>query len=267
MTDLIRIKKKLEKFGLSDNQAEIYIFLLRQGTMRISELSSSLRIPRSSVYEALKGLFSLGLAEEIIENNFKVIKAYPISVLRHKFDEQANELQQQTKSVEQLEKVLEVLPGIKPRSPIVIRYYKDRAGARQLYWNTLRARNTIYVMSEWGRGRYVGIEFYKKFVVESYARGFSEQVLINPTSRILDSIKQHMHSPVSRTELDNIRGIDEQIINFRGDTLMYDNIYAHIDLKNDQISGFEIESKQFASMQRAIFETLWKEAKPVSKLL
>jgi hypothetical protein len=48
---------------------------------------------------------------------------------------------------------------------------------------------------------------------------------------------------------------------------MYDNIYAVIYLKNVEINGFEIESQEFVDTQRAIFETLWTDAKPVLELL
>lgn len=267
MTEVIRLKKRLEKFGLNSKQVDIYVLLLRQGNMRISEISRALHIPRSSVYEVLKGLLDRGLAEEIIENSFKVIQAYSIGVLQHNFDEQYYELKRRSEDLVQLEKALETLPAMQSRPPITIRYYKDRAGARQLFWNTLNAKGMIYVQSEWGRGRYVGIEFYKRFVAESYARNIKEQVITNSSPRVLESIREHAGTPVSRSNLDTIRCLDEDVVKFRGDTLMYDNIYAHIDLKNDHISGFEIESQQFTDTQRAIFKSLWEAAEPIRPLL
>ncbi len=57
MTDVKNIKKKLVSIGLSEQQAEIYIFLLRRSGARIAEISEVLNLPRSSVYEYLKGLF------------------------------------------------------------------------------------------------------------------------------------------------------------------------------------------------------------------
>jgi len=267
MTDVKHIKKKLENFGLSQKQAEIYILLLRQGSLRINEIVKFLDLPRSSVYEHLRSLFDLGLAEEMIENNYKLIAAYPIGSIKHRIDEQVIKLHKQAADLEYLERALNVLPSIKLYPATTIRYYKGKSGAQQLFWNTLKAKNTIYVYSEWGRGRYVGINFYKKFVEESYARGFKEHVLTNPLPSVLSSIRQHAHTPVSRTELNNIRTVDSKVIKFKGDTLMYDNIYAQIFLKDERISGFEIESKQFLDTQRAIFNTLWEQAKPISDFL
>jgi len=267
MKEVIRIHKRLQKFGLSEKQAELYVFLLRQGNVRISDIVKALELPRSSVYETLKGLFDLGLAEEIIENSYKVIHAYPIESIRHQLVERMRELEQQTNELEGLEKALQVLPAIPAPVAAIIRYYKGRAGARQLFWNTLKAKNTLYVQSEWGRGRYVGIDFYKSFVAESYARNVQEKVLANASPRVLDSIRQHTGTPISRADPGRIRCVAEDVVLFKGETLMYDNIYAHIFLKNEEISGFEIESQQFVDTQRAIFEILWAQAKPLSELL
>ncbi len=267
MNEVITIKRRLEKFGFSKKQVEIYVLLLRQGNLRISEIVRLTQLPRSSVYESLKGLFELGLAEEIIENSFKVIQAHPVGSIRHNLDEQSESLRKKIDGLDSLGKALEVLPAIKLQQPVTIRYYKGRAGARQLFWNTLKTKGTIYVQSEWGRSRYVGIEFYKKFVAESFERGFSEQVLTNSVPRVLDSIKEHLHAPLSRTELPNIRYFKESEISFRGETFIYDSTYAHVFLKDEVINGFEIESRQFVETQRAIFEKLWDTATPVEQLL
>lgn len=267
MTDLTTINKRLQDFGLTKKQSDIYILLLREGNLRISRITQLLNMPRSSVYESLKGLFERGLAEEIIENSYKHVKAYPIGSIRHILDEQVEALRKQTSDLDHLEKSLSILPGIQAPAATIIRYYKGKAGARQLFWNTLKAKDTLYVQSEWGRGKYVGMEFYKRFVAESYAKNVNERVLTNPTPHVLDSIRQYTGTPVSRTNLDTIRCIDKEEIPFKGETLIYDNVYAQIFLKNEQITGFEVESKQFVRTQRSIFEVLWSSATPVSELL
>lgn len=267
MREVTYAKNKLQKFGLSEKQADIYVFLLRHGDARISDVTRVLNIPRSSVYESLKGLFELGLAEEIIENSYRKVKAYPIRSIKHQLDEKIARLTKQTSELALLEKSLDALPGIIIQPPTVVRYYKGKAGAQQLFWNTLKAKNTLYVYSGWGRGRYVGIKYYQNFVAESLIRNVQERVITNPTNSTLDSMRQHTGTSLSRTDLSNIRAIPEEQITFKGDTLMYDNIYAQIFLKDDEINGFEIESKQFIKTQRAIFETLWESAQPITELL
>jgi sugar-specific transcriptional regulator TrmB len=261
------LKSELQKFGLSDKQAEIYLLLIEQGELRIKELVEVTRIPRSSVYESLKGLQALGLIEKMVEENFALIRPYPLSSIKHNLQDQIQELQSLTTEIETLDKSLQTYKNANQDSSTNIRYYKGRSGARQILWNTFKAKGVLYVYSEWGRGQYVGMEFYRKFVRESQERRVSERVITNSSARVLDSIRTYVGSDISRAKIERIRALSEDQITFKGDTFMYNNIYAQVYLKDKQITGFEIESQQFVDAQRAIFDILWDSATPVSSLL
>ncbi len=269
MTNHQKIKKELEKFGLSKSQAEIYLLLVDHKELRVQEIVRLAGIPRSSVYENLKSLLELGIAEEIIHDNYKKIRPYSIGAMRHGLDEKMFRLQRLTKDLDNLEKTIKLKAQNGSPNSTTIHFYKGRSGARQLYWNTLKAKNTVYVYSDWGRGRYIGMRFYENFVSEYRKRGLKEKVLINPTVYALESIRKYTYpgSPISRTKIEDLRVIDKKKILIKGDTLIYDNVYAQAYLKNVEISGFEIESRDFTKTQRSIFKTLWKTAKPISKLL
>lgn len=263
------IKNELEKFGLSKNQATIYILLIQHGELRIQEIVKLAGIPRSSVYDCLNQLYELGIAEEIIENSYKKVRPYSIGAMRHGLDEHIIKLQRLTHDLESLEKSIALVPTHSLNGTAKVRYYSDRSGARQLYWNTLKAQSTVYVFSDWGRGRYVGMKFYERFVEESRERKIKEKVLINPTPHAIKSIREFTYpdSPISRTRLEDIRAIDKKDMLIKGDALMYDTVYSQIYLKGVQIHGFEIESTHFTDMQRSMFETLWKMAKPITDFL
>jgi sugar-specific transcriptional regulator TrmB len=263
--DLSYTKKELEKFGLSPNQAQIYLLLVQYKELRIQEIVKLSQIPRSSVYECLKGLFELGIAEEVIRDTYKTIRPYSVGVMRHGLDEQMLQLKRLTSDLENLEKTLALSELSNSSHQTSVRYYKGRSGARQLYWNTLKAQSTVYVYSDWGRGRYVGMRFYENFVAESRNRNIKEKVLINLKQSTLESIKKLTYpgSSISRTRLEDIRVINKEDILIQGDTLIYDDVYSQVYLKNVEINGFEIQSKLFTDTQRSIFETLWKMGKPI----
>jgi len=267
MIDISDIKRRLARLGLTKNQADIYLLLLQRGNSRVTDFVNILKIPRSSVYENLKGLYELGLAEEIVENSFKRIRAYPLSLLKHRLNEDISKLKEQSADLERLEKELEEIPSDPNQTTTTVRYYKGIAGARQIFWNTLKSKDVIYVYGEWGRSQYLGVEFYKNFVTESYERNFQEQVLTNSTLRVLDSIRAGINGPTSRTKIENVKVLPVEAVAFTGDTLIYDDIYAQVFLKDEVINGFEIQSEQFVKTQRAIFESLWKSATKLSELL
>lgn len=269
MTDIEVMEAELRKFGLSKNQTTIYLLLVEHRELRIQEIVKLASIPRSSVYENLRGLFELGIAEEIIHDSFKKIRPYSVGVMHHGLDEKMLRLQRLKSDLNSLEESISInTPALAPGTTSV-HYYKNRSGARQLYWNTLKAQDTVYVYSDWGRGRYVGMRFYERFVEESRIRKIKEHVLINATPAAIDSIRKYTHpdSAISRTRIEDIRILDIKSIPIKGDTLIYDNTYAQVYLKNVEIVGFEVESQQFVETQRSIFETLWKTAKPVTEYL
>lgn len=269
MNNLDKIRRELEKFGLSKNQADIYLLLVEHKELRIQEIVKLAKIPRSSVYQCLKRLFELGIAEEtIIENGFKKIRPYSIGRMKHGLDERMMELKRLSNDLEVLEKAISVTPP-SSKQVTAVRYYKSRSGAQQIFWNSLSANGTTYVYSDWGRGRYVGMKFYENFVEEWRMRGLKEKVLINLTEDALASIRAYTYpgSPISRTNVKDIRILMEEDIPIKGDTLIYNNVYAQIYLKNVEIHGFEIENSDFTRTQKSIFEHLWKDAKPVTDFL
>jgi sugar-specific transcriptional regulator TrmB len=269
MGNIDYIKKELEKFGLTDNQAAIYLLLIENKELRIQEIAKLAKIPRSSVYENLKKLFELGIAEEIVEDNYKKIRPYPIGIIKHGLDEKMLHLQQLANDLAELEKNIMINSPETSPAATTVKYYKDRSGARQLYWNTLKAEGTTYVYSDWGRGRYVGMKFYESFVAESRKRNIKEKVLINMSPQTRKSIETYVHpdSVIARTNLEDIRVLSKKDFLIKGDTLMYDNVYAQVYLKNVKITGFEIESAHFVESQRSLFETLWRLAKPASEFI
>ncbi len=264
-----QIQRELEKIGLSKTQAKIYVLLVRHRELRIQEIVKLTHIPRSSVYENLEKLYELGIAEEIIDDTFKRIRPYSLGIITHGLDEQLLRLKKVTADLQVLEKDLAKTPAQHLSDMTILRYYRNRSGARQLFWNSLKARDIVYVYSDWSRRRYVGMKYYEKFVAETRQRGIQERVLINMNADTLKSIQLYSYpnSPISRTRVQDIRVLDSKRVPIKGDTVMYDNIYAHVYLKNITINGFEIENTHFVDTQRSIFESLWQTAIPVTEFL
>lgn len=72
MTD---IQRKLEKIGLTGNEAKIYLTLLRLGTAKAGKLSKQAGINRTTTYDALKRLLEKGLASYVVKENRKYFQA------------------------------------------------------------------------------------------------------------------------------------------------------------------------------------------------
>ena len=255
--NMSRVIEQLKSLGFSSQQAKIYLELSQRGELRIQEICGTTSIPRSSVYDAIETLEKKGLVEKIIGDSHVKISAYPLETLRNNLRQQAKELQALNEKLDKVERSLANSSREYTDQPTKVRYYRGKSGARQLFWNTLKAQDAVYVYSDWGRSKYIGPTFYERFVSESKQRHIKEQVLINPTSEKLAQIKTFEGSTTSRTYRTDIRAIDPKQIRISGETFIYNNIYAVIYLKHGELNGFEIESQDFVTMQRSVFKTLW----------
>jgi len=265
----LEIAKQFKELGLSNNEVEAYLSLINKGKSNIQKISKETKIPRSTLYETLKALIEKGLIAEIIEDKKKFYKAYSLKILKNKFEDEQERLQKNLEQIDSLENTISSL-GIfsnNKENHFEIRKYSGRSGARQLIWNTLSAKSTVYVYSYFGRTKYVGVKYYQGFVIESKKRDIKEKVIINPSQRVFDLFKRDVGTSKARTKLEDIRCIDFEKLNIQGETFIYDNIFATAYLDKEEIVGFEIESKSFADTQRSIFEAYWQQAKPLKKLL
>jgi len=262
-TDVQGVESLLQQLGLTGVQAHIYLTLTAQGSLRIQELSDIAGIARSSIYDNLERLLELGLVEESIESKYRKISAYPIGVLRHSLDEQIANLQHAQSQIDIAEKKLQYSSHAGSNSTN-IRYYRGKTGGRQLLWNTLRATEQVLVYSEWGRSKYLGKTFYKRFVEESHRRNITESVLVNSNPDTIKQITSYDESStLARTSKNDIRVIDQQKLPIKGEVFIYNDIYGCIYLQDGEIHGFEIQSKHYCDMQRALFSEFWTNAKPV----
>ncbi len=65
----------LREFGLTEYEARVYLSLLSNGPMKVSEIAKETGVPRTKVYEAIKGLKRKGL----LETFGKPLKCRPLS--------------------------------------------------------------------------------------------------------------------------------------------------------------------------------------------
>jgi len=267
--NLAYIRNELQKFGLSVKQAEIYILLVAHKELRIPEIIRLTGLSRSSVYMHLDSLYEYGLAEEIVESSYRLIRPYSISVMRHGLNEQIVTLKKLSSDLDKLEKSLVLAEPELPVQSCKVRYYKDRSGARQLFWNTLKGDSEVLAFSEWGRDRFVGTNFYHSFVVESKQRQINERSLINLKPETLEFIRKYNKSGlnISRTKLSNIRVIDKDILPIKGESFIYGNTFAQVYISGIKIHGFEVENVNFANTQKKVFEAFWNLGQPVANFL
>ena len=80
MSSLDQLAKRLSDFGITFNQARVYITAAQMGIASIKEISKKSNVPREEIYRLLPKLEKLGLLEKILGKPIKV-KATPFGAV------------------------------------------------------------------------------------------------------------------------------------------------------------------------------------------
>ena len=62
------LQETLKKFGVSEKEAEIYLFLGKKGAVKLGTITEYLKMNRGQVYRSLKRLQKKGLIEIVLES-------------------------------------------------------------------------------------------------------------------------------------------------------------------------------------------------------
>lgn len=100
-----KLKNELSKFGLTANQSKVFLFLEKSGPSTATQVSKSLKVPRTETYHLLSNLQNLGIVLAAFQHPIK-FSALPLDkamgVLINAEKERVKQLEHQEKSLVEL---------------------------------------------------------------------------------------------------------------------------------------------------------------------
>jgi sugar-specific transcriptional regulator TrmB len=240
------MKEILEKLGLSESEAKVYLALIELGSSLAGDITKKAEINRSNCYDALQRLIEKGLVSYVIRVNRKYFEAEkPDKFLEIIHNEKEN----LTEKEEEMKKMIPILMSktgiskIKPRATI----YEGKRGVRAIYeeiWNY----KEYAVIGSSGKFKETLGQFFKDFQTAIFRKKIKCRLLISESARGSDLIR---HT--------NARFLNKSYMTLIS-TLIYGNNVAIISWSEHPI-GFVLEDKQIADSYRTYFEFMWKIAK------
>lgn len=261
MTQIADITKKLEEFGLSSIEAEVYLYLLNKDPQTILGISRNLSIPRTTIYDVGRLLIEKGLVERVIEYKRQKLRAFSIDILASVISQEKDRLAKLSKNLIFLKKNL--VKKVDLNTQTQVRYYSGATGFKQMMWNSLKAQKEHFGYSELGWTKIVGHKFMRQWMEEMIRRKIQDRVIINPKKETLAYLTDQEENSF-RKKYQITRILDEKQLYISGDTTIYNNIFAVAWWKQKEVVGVEIENFELVKTQIAIFEIIWKQAKPVT---
>jgi HTH-type transcriptional regulator, sugar sensing transcriptional regulator len=227
--------KVFEKLGISGNEQEVYVHLLKNGGASIRQIAGDTGINRGTVYEALKSLIDRGLVSHSQKKQKQQFVAEDPSALKALFKEEKQRLVGVRKELSRSLPALQALYGVKREDP-VIKIHDGHAGTKLILEDVLKT---------------MADEPDKMYRVYS---SFSER-------RIKAGIKARVIAIGSGGE---IRGMDERrwITAKRGAPaymIIYGKKTATISLSQGRPHSVVIKDTGLVETQKIIFDSLWEK--------
>lgn len=253
---IIQLNQMLIRYDLTPNQAKVYLFLSKIGIKTASEISKSLRIPRTETYHLLSTLQQKGIIFSIFGKPTKfnaVGIEESIEILVNNEKNRINELQAGKDS---LIKLWNILP----------KYSENKNENQDNKFQSLQGRNSILVKLEQmikdsqDNILVLGTEAdFKKF----YFTEFSE--LINKTKSdlkiLIDSSEDmpHIFQSVPPKKIKKIEDKNREDFCF----IIKDNSEVIFFINNKEVKDMLAvwtDSKAFVTTLRSLFSLMWKKS-------
>lgn len=256
-TLMVILQELLEKAGLTEKEALVYLSGLELGAQTASTFAKKVQMNRSSVYTVIHSLLNKGLMCSFEKNGIYRFEAVPAERLlnyidsrRYHFDECKAEIRDLLPRFQALTSPL----GSRPK----VRYFDGLEGIKVVMEQTLQSTEVLRCYSSLHR--------WLDSPLSDYIRDYGHR-------RVYDKkipLKALIHkSELTKSYLDNgypkvlfeYRFIPEGIFIVDNEINIYNDKVAIISLKPNDYFGVIVESPQIADTQKSIFELAWMGAR------
>ncbi len=260
MRSIDGIIKFLSNLGLNVDQSKIYLTLLDYPGITILQLSRESRISRTNVYRLVEDLKEIGLLEEIMRDNKRLL--YPVGT--HKLELIVKE---QESKADFLRKILPELTSLITSSESItqpgtkIQVYKGVEGIKQMVWNTLRCNKEVIGYTFRSLKEIVGEKFESDWREEFIKRNLVIRDLVSDSylaSLAGESVKELEYSNHFRTKY-----LSKTVLDINHQVDIYNDVLAFYLWYDTEIFGVEIYNKKISDMQKQLFELAWDRASDV----
>lgn len=246
--------KIVTQFGLSDDEARVYLLLLKEGFDTALSLSKKLQIGRTKVYRLLDKLMARELVEmKLDDRGMKFGAARP-----EKFELLLTEKELELQNLKsQLPGVIESLQSValQASNESKVLYYTGVDGLKQVSFNSTRTRGILRVFEAEHMSEFIAPTIAEKIRQQYVDNHVFIRDLTNKTSgvgytAVTELIKSH----------NEVRHISPTVLDIQFEALIYNDVYVTYSIKGNEIFCVEMYNQQLADMQKQLFDFVWDKA-------
>ncbi|MBU0975737.1 MAG: helix-turn-helix domain-containing protein [Patescibacteria group bacterium] len=256
-----RIASLLKPFGLSSDEAGVYIVLLKAKELSALRLSKELNISRTKVYAILDRLNELGLVSISGKKNARRFVANSHKQLELLVNQKRSELEMIESS---LPTVFEQLASIElaKSNDSQIMNYTGIEGLKTVTWNSTRAKDALRVFEmAHDMSAFLDFDFSEAVRREFVRRGLKSSLQltnsrkINPWTNISEFV-----------DIWEVKYIDPRKLPLSTEILIYNDTVTMYQIEKNVPFCVEIYNPNLALMMKNFFDYVWSDAQKMKKL-
>ena len=249
------LSKHLSNYGLTDEEIKVYLYVLENGFQSALHISRKLHLGRTKIYRILDDLTKKGLVNHKLGSRGLEFGALSYRQLEFLLIEKEKQLQGMKQSAPILYEQLEKLVPFSYQQSQVL-YYSGKEGLEQVTWNSTKAKDKlrIYELSDMNAFMdYRKAELMRKRYVEN-------KIMVHQLTNAT-SIPESTNIEELVTQLWEVKHIPPLEILIQFEVLIYNDVYAIYSYQGKEVFCVEIYNEQLSSMQKELFDFIWKHAK------
>jgi len=251
--------QKLCSIGFSENEAKVYLGLLKLGPQAVSIIAKKTALSRSTTYSILKSLEKKSVVSSYINANVKYYTASDPNALVGYLDRQCRTFEyQRSKMVSLIPKFREILNEFEYKRPVV-RYFEGVEGVKHVLSDALNTKGVVMAYVTVGKWLELG---FKDFLLEYKDVRISEKrlklkAIVPDTKEVRSFFEGNYSFGCGMTELLYVPSDVGSGI-FNNEIRICDDRVGLLHLDNGNDYGVIIQCDAIARVHRLMFEKSWK---------
>lgn len=241
---------ELQKIGLSEKEAKVYLAALELGKASIQDVAKKAGINRTTTYLMIDALMKKGLIYTIKSGKRMLFAADSPEHLLHILEKRKDSISSQMQEIEELMPQLKSVYNLSPGKP-VIRFFEGR-GVHETINADIFESGASEILEMYDA------DFLRELVSEKEAKEFYRK-RIDLGIKYRGLYTRSLGPFKNVLELAEERCIPKNLFPFFSDILIYGNRVGMSSLGGN-IVGVIIESEEIAKTMRSLFDLAWQGA-------
>ncbi len=233
--------ERLKEYGLSQNEAIIYIALLKTGEASAQKIAKNAKLPRTTSYHLLDSLSQRGLVSYVIKGKVKYFQAASPKRLTEILEEKKRMIQ------EFIPELMGIAETIKEKPRVVV--FEGLNGIKTILQDVLQEKREILHY-----GDIISLQNALPFIFPQFIkRRVEKKIPIRIICKREDAHKELLRT--AKKEYRQFIFIPKNYI-FKSSIFIYSDKVAILSLQSEPYYGIIIEDKDYYETQRNIFGML-----------